>query len=94
MLEDLSKKIDDLELELAGLKMQFAQESCPYKIGDKGIIDASSHRGKVGVVTKIVYRGGWNPKHGWIAYLDIYNKDGGKSLRTGELRSYDKLIIE
>lgn len=94
MLEDLSKKIDGLELQLVELKIQFARESCPYKIGDKGVIDAPSHRGKVGVVTKIVYRGGWRPKHSWMAYLDIYNKDGSKGLRTGELRSYDKLIIE
>ena len=94
MLDKMINELDTATEKLLRLKQDFADKACPYKVGDKGIIEASSHRGKVSVITKIYYSSGWNPKHTWKADLDIYNKDGLKSKMTTTITHYDELIFD
>ena len=92
----MRNEIDQKEFELEELKQKLANKLCPFKIGDIGVLDGYSHSGKKAVITKIVYKRGYIPKHAYEAFVDVFKKDGSKSQFTSSFWIDEdfKLIVE
>lgn len=90
----IGERIDTLEAKLIESKKAFATRACPFNVGDVGTIVRLSHVGRRGIITEINYKRGFKNRHGWVAKVDLYKKDGSLSELRTEFDSEDCFELE
>lgn len=95
MIEELKKQVKEIEkqqTELAGKKEELLNEmakiSCPFEIGDIGIINGYTHKGKKGKIIQIHWKYG-----SWRALATVFKKDGSLGSVTVEIYNEDSFVL-
>jgi len=75
-------QIEEFKKVCESILQEYADQNCPFKIGDTVEILEYPYKGKTGVVKTILGRyGSWNNKFYWIVQGNLLKKDGKEGLQ-------------
>jgi hypothetical protein len=80
----LDEQIESLSKKRSGRLQAFADETCPFKVGDTVTSYGYSHTGKRCVVSRIMYEGNSRNGYQWKANGWLLKKNGEKSKNLAE----------